>query len=1062
MKLNRIIILSSAISLALSMPVGAAVDIMPSVSEDMLDSGYWTKDVEDADDILADADTIKRLNASYLANPDCKMNDLANEPETFDGEAANLARWKSAMTDIASYLDGKHYDEEGNVLSGKFAMSILNNLDDPNAEKEQELRYGICVHRTNVRVFPTEYIIADDPGDNDFDNVQNSGLRVGEPVTILGETEDGRYYYCHTTCVSGWILSEDIAICKDKEEWRKAWDFDSDDVMVVTTSKIMLEHSNTNPELSGLLLTMGTVLEKVHPYEYGKLIENRSTYYNHAVWIPTRDSEGMYVRKRALVSAHHDISDGYRPLTKANIVAQAYEMLGDAYGWGAMLSSADCSSFVRDVYKCFGFELPRNTTWQAAMPVLKYDISVADDEDKKELFDSLAPGAILFFKGHEMLYLGHEDDNYYVISSTSSMMYPGSDDKARIRSIVINSLEERRANGNTWLSDLYEVAVPYVENEENLMTPVFKSEEKIKADTGSNAPDNKNEEDEAAAGDLGYEEIKFDETWGYAANSKINDGVARLYRSQADARKDITVCINAGHGTKDGANFKTLCHPDGSPKIVSGSTTAGATEATAISNGVEMKDGSKEAEATLKAALVVKEELLKAGYDVLMIRETDDVQLDNIARTLIANHFADIHIAIHYDSTDTDKGVFYCSIPDNKDYKEMEPVKSHWQEHEKLGKSLVYALGRVGFAPWNKGELPMDLTQTSYSTIPSVDLEIGDTVTDRSYSTLVKVAEGITEGVNYFTSMVKPRERVDYSDENNWAYYGIGEDKAADLFLICPTVDVNDEYNMSMDDETTKESFLGALNMERGIYEDSTRMFAPYYRQAAMKVYEIDEDEREPYMLSAYQDISDAFAYYLEHENNGRPIVLAGFSQGADMCYRLLEEYFGDKKLDDRLVAVYAIGWPCSNEFADKYPQIRPAQSADDIGTVISFDCEAPDVTDTFVWPEGTDAFSINPLSWTCDSKPADKSLNPGACFTDYEGKITQEVKGLCGCYIDEERGTLKITDIEPEDFPAYLTLLPKGAYHIYDYQFFYRSLQENVKNRINIFVDAVELDEAA
>ena len=37
---------------------------------------------------------------------------------------------------------------------------------------------------------------------------------------------------------------------------------------------------------------------------------------------------------------------------------------------------------------------------------------------------------------------------------------------------------------------------------------------------------------------------------------------------------------------------------------------------------------------------------------------------------------------------------------------------------------------------------------------------------------------------------------VDYSDENNWAYYGIGEDKDVDLFLVCPTVDTLDEENM--------------------------------------------------------------------------------------------------------------------------------------------------------------------------------------------------------------------------------------------------------------------------
>ena len=58
----------------------------------------------------------------------------------------------------------------------------------------------------------------------------------------------------------------------------------------------------------------------------------------------------------------------------------------------------------------------------------------------------------------------------------------------------------------------------------------------------------------------------------------------------------------------------------------------------------------------------------------------------------------------------------------------------------------------------------------------------------------------------------------DYSQKENWAYYAVGADKDADLFLICPTVDVNDEFNMSLNDEETKEGFVGALNMERGIY----------------------------------------------------------------------------------------------------------------------------------------------------------------------------------------------------------------------------------------------------
>ena len=106
---------------------------------------------------------------------------------------------------------------------------------------------------------------------------------------------------------------------------------------------------------------------------------------------------------------------------------------------------------------------------------------------------------------------------------------------------------------------------------------------------------------------------------------------------------------------------------------------------------------------------------------------------------------------------------------------------------------------------------------------------------------------------------------TDYSQTENWAYAGIGENKKADVFLICPTVDMKDEFNMSLSDEETKASFLGALNMERGIYEESARLYAPYYQQAAMKVYSLETADREEYFDIAYADVSKAFSYYLEN-----------------------------------------------------------------------------------------------------------------------------------------------------------------------------------------------------
>ena len=296
-------------------------------------------------------------------------------------------------------------------------------------------------------------------------------------------------------------------------------------------------------------------------------------------------------------------------------------------------------------------------------------------------------------------------------------------------------------------------------------------------------------------------------------------------------------------------------------------------------------------------------------------------------------------------------------------------------------------------------------------------------------------------------------QSIDYGAAENWAYLGVGEGKDADVFLICPTVDTKDEWNMSLSDEETKAAFLGALNMERGIYEDHARLYAPYYRQAAMKVYELECSKREPYLKAAYSDVSAAFSHYLENDNEGRPIILAGFSQGADMCLRLAAEFFDDEELADKLVAVYAIGWALTEDMTAEYPHLKAASGETDTGVVISFECEAESVEDTFIIPRGTKALSINPLNWRTDSTSAAKEENLGACFTDDDGNIVKEVTALCGCYIDADRGVLKVTDILSGDYPPVVPGLPAGAYHVYDYQFFYRNLRENVKARLNRYI---------
>ena len=301
----------------------------------------------------------------------------------------------------------------------------------------------------------------------------------------------------------------------------------------------------------------------------------------------------------------------------------------------------------------------------------------------------------------------------------------------------------------------------------------------------------------------------------------------------------------------------------------------------------------------------------------------------------------------------------------------------------------------------------------------------------------------------------------DYSLEENWAYCETEDtEKEADVFFICPTVygGTEDNFNMEMDDEESRESFLGATNMEKGIYDENSRFFAPYYRQAGLNAYELSEEEREPYLASAYEDISAAFDYYMEEYNEGRPIILAGFSQGGDLCIRLLKDKFDDEELNDQLVACYAIGWRVTEEELEEYPQLKFAQGEDDTGVIIAFNSESEDVTSSLIIPEGTKTLCINPLNWKTDETPADKSLNKGACFTDYSGEITEEIPELTGAYIDPVRGALKVTDVTPEEYPASLSIFEDGVYHLYDYQFFYRNLQENVNVRTEAYLNADNL----
>lgn len=246
------------------------------------------------------------------------------------------------------------------------------------------------------------------------------------------------------------------------------------------------------------------------------------------------------------------------------------------------------------------------------------------------------------------------------------------------------------------------------------------------------------------------ETVEFDIKWKFADFSKIHTGQAVLYKA-VENRNGKTVAVNAGHGTRGGSKLMTYSHPDKSPKVTGGTNAKGAIESIAVSDGMTFRCGISEAEANIRVALILRKLLLEAGFDVLMIRGSDDVQFDNIARTVISSNRADIHIAIHFDGDGkkVDKGVFYCGIPD--ELKSMlKNVEKHSKESERLGSCIVDGLRQQGMKLYGSGRTETDLTQTSYSTIPTVDIELGNQCTLPNTADLERRAVGILNGVQKY------------------------------------------------------------------------------------------------------------------------------------------------------------------------------------------------------------------------------------------------------------------------------------------------------------------------
>ena len=297
----------------------------------------------------------------------------------------------------------------------------------------------------------------------------------------------------------------------------------------------------------------------------------------------------------------------------------------------------------------------------------------------------------------------------------------------------------------------------------------------------------------------------------------------------------------------------------------------------------------------------------------------------------------------------------------------------------------------------------------------------------------------------------------DYSDENNWMK--IPEiTKEVDTFYIYPTVvaDTSEDAPdiVPIDYEPMRTGAQEVYEMQGTVYEESTNVFAPYYRQSNLiAIGNLRGDDLFQYQMQEQRtDIYAALDYYFENYNEGRPFILAGHSQGSIMSIIVLGDYMqAHPEYYERMVAAYPIGFSVTKKWLEEHPYLKFAEGADDTGVIVTWNTEGPGNKgqDNIVVEEG--AISINPLNWKRDDTYASVEENLGSLVQNEETGEYEIKNGVGDAQVDTERGVVICTT--DTDYVPAVEVFGPASLHRWDYGLYYVNIQKNVADRINSYM---------
>ena len=134
-------------------------------------------------------------------------------------------------------------------------------------------------------------------------------------------------------------------------------------------------------------------------------------------------------------------------------------------------------------------------------------------------------------------------------------------------------------------------------------------------------------------------------------------------------------------------------------------------------------------------------------------------------------------------------------------------------------------------------------------------------------------------------------------------------DAAIDCFYVYPTVSRDATGNSDMEAGPEEHS---VIRSQFARFASVCRPFAPLYRQVTLTALRAglsgQGQSLEVDRALGSGDVLAAWNHYLEHDNDGRGVVLIGHSQGSGVLTRLIAEEIDGKPVQDRIVLALLLG----------------------------------------------------------------------------------------------------------------------------------------------------------